>query len=197
MLDYENWKQEKLKEYLNQLHYVAPKLGLNYIPSPLLKYSYPPANLSILQNITNALYRNESFYTQVLHLMNKMNLPAPFFEDSNDQLIKLNFRNANEESSEESELETDCEEKNPNFQTTNNPPIIKRRLKSLQVGILGEVKRKKNESIRSDKETSKTLKVDDVFDTSKKSSSSKISFKINSDSTKNLNMPSTSQEVPN
>ncbi|KAI9993308.1 hypothetical protein PInf_015386 [Phytophthora infestans] len=61
---------------------LAPHLGLNYAPSPLLEYKYPKASESIVRNIANALIALPRFYTQVLHLMNKMNLPPPFEEDA-------------------------------------------------------------------------------------------------------------------
>ncbi|XP_068637308.1 U11/U12 small nuclear ribonucleoprotein 65 kDa protein [Aristolochia californica] len=57
---------------------IAPKLGVEYPFSPHLKYAYPPPDGNILTNIVNALIAVPRFYTQVLHLMNKMNIPAPF-----------------------------------------------------------------------------------------------------------------------
>ncbi|KAJ4828924.1 hypothetical protein Tsubulata_027870 [Turnera subulata] len=42
------------------------------------RYAYPPPDGNILTNIVNALIAVPRFYTQVLHLMNKMNIPAPF-----------------------------------------------------------------------------------------------------------------------
>ncbi|KAG6973265.1 hypothetical protein JG687_00000982 [Phytophthora cactorum] len=60
--------------------------SLNYAPSPLLEYKYPKATESIVRNIANGswctLIALPRFYTQVLHLMNKMNLPPPFEEDA-------------------------------------------------------------------------------------------------------------------
>ncbi|XP_013788763.1 RNA-binding protein 40-like [Limulus polyphemus] len=70
--------QSRMAKFKLQLHSVAPKLGLDYLPSPLLKYRYPPPTPTILSNICHALSAVPKFYTQVLHLMNKMNLPAPF-----------------------------------------------------------------------------------------------------------------------
>ncbi|QHN86940.1 U11/U12 small nuclear ribonucleoprotein kDa protein [Arachis hypogaea] len=43
-----------------------------------LQYAYPPPDENILTNIANALIAVPRFYTQVLHLVNKMNIPAPF-----------------------------------------------------------------------------------------------------------------------
>ncbi|GFQ75939.1 RNA-binding region-containing protein 3 [Trichonephila clavata] len=67
-----------MEEFSRHLHGVVPALGLDYLPSPLLKYKYPPPTPTIIQNISHALASVPKFYTQVLHLMNKMNLPAPF-----------------------------------------------------------------------------------------------------------------------
>ncbi|KAL4086651.1 hypothetical protein PRIC1_013820 [Phytophthora ramorum] len=61
---------------------LAPHLGLHYAPSPLLEYKYPKATEGIVRNIANALIALPRFYIQVLHLMNKMNLPPPFDEDA-------------------------------------------------------------------------------------------------------------------
>ncbi|KAG9446751.1 hypothetical protein H6P81_012879 [Aristolochia fimbriata] len=57
---------------------IAPKLGVEYPFPPHLEYAYPPPDGNILTNIVNALIAVPRFYTQVLHLMNKMNIPAPF-----------------------------------------------------------------------------------------------------------------------
>lgn len=57
---------------------IAPHLGLNFQANPSLKYLYPPPSNGILANITHALLSVPKFYFQVLHLMNKMNLPCPF-----------------------------------------------------------------------------------------------------------------------
>ncbi|XP_067845876.1 RNA-binding region-containing protein 3 [Heptranchias perlo] len=57
---------------------IAPSLGLTFPVNPCLKYLYPPPTSVILANIANAMASVPKFYVQVLHLMNKMNLPAPF-----------------------------------------------------------------------------------------------------------------------
>ena len=53
----------------NQIHYA--------LPSERLCYNYPQIDESILSNINDALWSVPAFYTQVLHLMNKMSLPCP------------------------------------------------------------------------------------------------------------------------
>ncbi|XP_027016549.1 RNA-binding region-containing protein 3 [Tachysurus fulvidraco] len=57
---------------------IAPSHGLNFQPNPTLKYLYPLPSSAILTNITHTLLSVPKFYVQVLHLMNKMNLPCPF-----------------------------------------------------------------------------------------------------------------------
>ncbi|CAG8782661.1 12204_t:CDS:2, partial [Racocetra fulgida] len=57
---------------------IASSLGFNYPPAPTLHYRYPPPTVEILYNIMNAIAAVPKLYTQVLHLMNKMNLPPPF-----------------------------------------------------------------------------------------------------------------------
>ncbi|KAL7887728.1 hypothetical protein AOLI_G00054490 [Acnodon oligacanthus] len=57
---------------------IAPTLGLKYQANPTLKYLYPPPSSAIVTNITHTLLSVPKFYVQVLHLMNKMNLPCPF-----------------------------------------------------------------------------------------------------------------------
>ncbi|XP_030624657.1 RNA-binding region-containing protein 3 [Chanos chanos] len=57
---------------------VAPNLGLKFQTNPGLKYLYPPPSSGIVTNITHTLLSVPRFYVQVLHLMNKMNLPCPF-----------------------------------------------------------------------------------------------------------------------
>lgn len=71
-------KKTGMDAFSRSVHGIAPTLGVNYLPSPLLKYRYPPPTVSVIANISHALTAVPKLYTQVLHLMNKMNLPAPF-----------------------------------------------------------------------------------------------------------------------
>nr|XP_002121929.1 RNA-binding protein 40 [Ciona intestinalis] len=57
---------------------IAPHFGIEYYTNPKLKYKYPEPNSDILLNICGALLTTPKLYTQVLHLMNKMNLFPPF-----------------------------------------------------------------------------------------------------------------------
>ncbi|XP_027838776.2 RNA-binding region-containing protein 3-like [Aphis gossypii] len=66
------------EDYLKKLNSWSAAIDLNQPPPHHLHYSYPDPNPYILSNIANALACNQKFYYQVLHLMNRMNLPAPF-----------------------------------------------------------------------------------------------------------------------
>jgi len=71
---------KSIANYESKLNAISSKLGVNHTISPTLKYLYPPPSPSIIANIANALISVPKLYTQVLHLMNKMNLPTPFGE---------------------------------------------------------------------------------------------------------------------
>lgn len=94
----------ELKKFWEHIHHIAPRLGVNYPSSPFLKYKYPPATKMIVKNIANALLRYPDFYTQVLHLMNRMNLMPPFLVSNssnesheNDDAIDLSDGSEEEE----------------------------------------------------------------------------------------------------
>ncbi|XP_071710800.1 U11/U12 small nuclear ribonucleoprotein 65 kDa protein [Rutidosis leptorrhynchoides] len=70
--------KDSKRESFPALEPIAEKLGVEYPFPPNLEYAYPPPDGNILTNILNALIAVPRFYTQVLHLMNKMNIPAPF-----------------------------------------------------------------------------------------------------------------------
>lgn len=57
---------------------VAPHFGLHFPANPGMVYKYPSPNPDILINICSALLAIPKLYTQVLHLMNRMNLVPPF-----------------------------------------------------------------------------------------------------------------------
>ncbi|CAG8642054.1 755_t:CDS:2, partial [Paraglomus occultum] len=76
--------------------------------------------IEILQNITSAIAAVPRLYTQVLHLMNKMNLPPPFgpvYENSvpellHEQILKKRKKRKRDEllSSDESEMSSEGDE---------------------------------------------------------------------------------------
>uniref|UniRef100_A0A2I2ZX50 RNA-binding region-containing protein 3 n=1 Tax=Gorilla gorilla gorilla TaxID=9595 RepID=A0A2I2ZX50_GORGO len=70
-------KEKKEFGYLTVENGITPNHGLTFLNS-CLKYMYPPPSSTILANRVNALASVPKFYVQVLHLMNKMNLPTAF-----------------------------------------------------------------------------------------------------------------------
>jgi U11/U12 small nuclear ribonucleoprotein SNRNP65 len=67
-----------LQAFLHKLNAWNSSLNFTCPPPAHLKYQYPPPTLAVLHNISCTLASVPKFYTQVLHLMNKMNLPCPF-----------------------------------------------------------------------------------------------------------------------
>ncbi|XP_078323610.1 RNA-binding region-containing protein 3-like isoform X2 [Crassostrea virginica] len=115
--------EEKADEYLSTED-TFKTWRMAYPRNPKLHYLYPPPTVSIVTNIANALASYPKFYVQVLHLMNKMNLPAPFGPvtstppipgEKEDTLILgedlLEAEEMEVTSEEESEIESDEENK--------------------------------------------------------------------------------------
>ncbi|KRX92693.1 RNA-binding protein 40 [Trichinella pseudospiralis] len=77
---------------LHQLNVVGSRLVVTWATAedrhwiPQLAYSYPPPNRLALRRIAWCLEKYPEFYTQVLHLMNKLCLPCPF-DDDDEQWI--------------------------------------------------------------------------------------------------------------
>lgn len=112
---------------------LAPNLGLNHNFPGHLHYKYPEPNVQILTNIANALATVPKFYTLVLNLMNKMHLPPPFtgvtptppLPDNNVNMQDASVDTADLHaygSSEESELESDSENKKHEIYMNNKLP---------------------------------------------------------------------------
>ncbi|GAA5810479.1 hypothetical protein MFLAVUS_003900 [Mucor flavus] len=82
--------------------------GILYPPNPHLQYFYPDPTPDILANISNAIGTVPRFYTQVLHLMNKYNMPPPFGPIDKESIPSLLKRKRDDLlASDESELEDD------------------------------------------------------------------------------------------
>ncbi|XP_076234281.1 RNA-binding region-containing protein 3 [Calliopsis andreniformis] len=82
-------KEENKRESTNRSNFQAflQKLNswtMNQVftqpPPPNIQYRYSPPTKNTLIRIAIQLLREPAFYTQVLHLMNRMNLPPPFVE---------------------------------------------------------------------------------------------------------------------
>ncbi|XP_067002848.2 RNA-binding region-containing protein 3 [Anabrus simplex] len=70
--------QKHYESFLHKLNSWNSSVSFTQPPPAHLRYQYPPPTHAILANIAHALASVPKFYTQVLHLMNKMNLPSPF-----------------------------------------------------------------------------------------------------------------------
>ncbi|XP_055314182.1 RNA-binding region-containing protein 3 isoform X2 [Sitodiplosis mosellana] len=70
--------ENDISKTLKRLYATADNLNFNQPPPPHLYYEYPKANRDIIDAICIALECVPKFYTQVLHLMNRMNLEPPF-----------------------------------------------------------------------------------------------------------------------
>ncbi|CAH1105928.1 unnamed protein product [Psylliodes chrysocephalus] len=70
--------KKSFKTFVNKLTSFNDSVGFHQPPPSHLKYLYPKTNRATINNIAHALSTIPRFYTQVLHLMNRMNLPPPF-----------------------------------------------------------------------------------------------------------------------
>uniref|UniRef100_A0A8D8PZ18 RNA-binding region-containing protein 3 n=1 Tax=Cacopsylla melanoneura TaxID=428564 RepID=A0A8D8PZ18_9HEMI len=99
--------QHKEAHYLTLLK----RLGLDKCPPNGLKYKYPEPTLYVLLNIMSALVEHKKFYTQVLHLMNKMNLPCPFKQQYERlELVNRLFLHKHSSGFSETQLEASLDE---------------------------------------------------------------------------------------
>ncbi|XP_023024714.2 RNA-binding region-containing protein 3 [Leptinotarsa decemlineata] len=115
--------KKSFKTFINKLTSFNESVGFHQPPPSHLKYLYPKPNRATINNIAHALATVPRFYTQVLHLMNRMNLPPPFAVEqppvrtitpSQHPVMKQSLKSSSlpeedkkPESSSESELESD------------------------------------------------------------------------------------------
>lgn len=98
------------KTFLNKLNSWNHSVAFNQPPPPHLKYLYPKPNRATISNIGHALATVPKFYTQVLHLMNRMNLPPPFSNIPDPPPEPAQTSEPPKESTSESEYESDPDE---------------------------------------------------------------------------------------
>ncbi|CAG9864493.1 unnamed protein product [Phyllotreta striolata] len=115
--------KKSFKTFVNKLTSFNDNVGFHQPPPSHLKYLYPKANRATINNIAHALLTIPRFYTQVLHLMNRMNLPPPFaveqppvrtINPAQHPVVEASAAKPPEgnspKSSSESELESDTED---------------------------------------------------------------------------------------
>ncbi|XP_071792755.1 RNA-binding region-containing protein 3-like [Asterias amurensis] len=184
--------QEEMKGLHQRLMGLSSNHGFDVPLNPTVRYRYPAPTVNILTNIINTLASAPKFYTQVLHLMNKMSLPAPFGPvtptpplaedtvlqpsiDSNRSVMAMDVSSS---SDEESEIESDPEERE---KTEEVRASLKRPLKTKP---LQQPKRHKLQSIAPPKnpqtgpQTSQPAKAVNVFEQPLMAVSKRIEFKI-------------------
>ncbi|XP_011876451.1 PREDICTED: RNA-binding protein 40 [Vollenhovia emeryi] len=118
----ETVSQSHVQAFLRRLNSWTMSHEFSQPPPPNLRYKYLTPTRSTLTRIAVQLLTQPAFYTQVLHLMNKMNLPPPFEElevefpmlrevYDMEKYKDIFHERANEEETEEeeSELESDGE----------------------------------------------------------------------------------------
>lgn len=82
-----------IKQFLKVLNAWNPSIDFYQAPPVHLKYKYPDINPEIAVNIIHALFSHKPFYTQTVHLMNKMCLDIPFLENTKSmEFFKETYR---------------------------------------------------------------------------------------------------------
>jgi len=195
----ETHEKEGRRKIVERINAMAPKWNLEYPLDPQLQYVYPAPTIAILTNIANAMAAVPKFYVQVLHLMNKMNLPAPFGLQTltppipdglppplPPETVKppepdvLDREDMELSSSEESEIESDTE----NVRKVSETESVKRprkrehhsRRKKLRLQIQMQAQMQAITGIMP-KQAATTQNVEDVFDQPHPAAAKKIEIK--------------------
>lgn len=190
--------QQQINKYVQKLYALEGDLGFQQPPPPYLKYNYPPIDKDIMDNICISLLSNKRFYTQVLHLMNRMNLEPPFGErkgkvkppgkpksvSTQTEILSSDKpeqqQNKNEEESELETSEDDVSHKNIaavptqlKRKVTTNEEQYKKKARQ----VLQNLQKLSKEQLKKTSTTNLSLK--EIFDKSTTSAStSKIEFQI-------------------
>ncbi|XP_044766779.1 RNA-binding region-containing protein 3 [Coccinella septempunctata] len=120
----DNFQKKCFKNFIVKMHSFNHSVGFHQPPPPHLRYEYPKANRPTVNNIAHVLATVPKFYVQVLHLMNRMNLPPPFVIENpplkhmkppvnvvQPKPVPVTQPDVENKSSSESEIESDGETK--------------------------------------------------------------------------------------
>lgn len=178
-----------ISKFVKKLYATCDELQFDQPPPPYLKYSYPSINSDILDSISIALMSNSRFYTQVLHLMNRMNLDPPFgpkkIESKEDgevtplrsgcevgtQTDPMRFS-----SDEESELESDTEKRPSKSRKRKLPDkekLYRNKVKKI-LHVTALTKKQSNQNLNQQKEKN----LESVFEGKKPLVSQKIALNV-------------------
>ncbi|XP_055534063.1 uncharacterized protein LOC129723709 [Wyeomyia smithii] len=144
-VDVQKQSTQKVSDFVKALLAVHP-VDFSQPPPPYLRYRYPRPTREIIDSICVALESVPKFYTQVLHLMNRMNLPPPFTSQNLQRSQQLEANTKKDASQQtdltmmsdsrladgESELESD-EETAPKMPSKHRLGLIKNRFKPYEV----------------------------------------------------------------
>lgn len=135
----DNIQKKCFKDFIVKMYSYNHSVGFHQPPPPHLRYEYPKANRPTINNIAHVLATVPKFYIQVLHLMNRMNLPPPFVIENppvkhikpqvNLKPVPIPQPDAKNASSSESELESDGETKTKDIIPQKQPTAIKKGIK--------------------------------------------------------------------
>lgn len=175
--------------FINKLNAWNSSVSFNQPPPPHLKYIYPKPNRATINNIAHALSSVPKFYTQVLHLMNKMNLPPPFSNVPDPPRLGQRTQQIqgkqnevpqelakSREGSSESEIESEPD-------TVNSQEIIPSKRKLPQKKAVKRPKFIKPPVIQPN--TSGKMELKDVFEKVDMQSHKKIEVKVSGESLEN------------
>lgn len=169
----ETINKSHVQAFLRKLNNWTMSQEFSQSPPPNIRYKYLTPTRSTLTRIAIQLLTQPAFYTQVLHLMNKMNLPPPFeeleaefpmFRDvyNMEKYKDIFHKRVNEEEmeEEESELESDGED---NARPLEVIPVKRKRPQSTKrLKIPKFVNPAKN--IATPSSSQKVLKPEDMFE---------------------------------
>ncbi|KAF6207357.1 hypothetical protein GE061_018598 [Apolygus lucorum] len=184
----ETTSQRKIVEaYLKKLNSWTYDLDFNQPPPVHIRYQYPPPSTQVLRNICRALAKVPKLYTQVLHLMNKMNLPCPFSNNFyvESDLVGEDFEEPEpvvNSSTEESEIESDAD-------VLRTPRVSISSKKRTLVKKIKVNKFVKSKTAVGDRQA---VKPEEVFETRQVQVPKKIELKVSTE----FNMSADNQKVP-
>lgn len=168
------------EDYLKKLNSWSAAIDLNQPPPHHLHYSYPDPNPHILSNIANALACNQKFYYQVLHLMNRMNLPAPFEPVIGCPLNKfMKIETADKyTTTDETDPELSESEMESNDESDHN---VEPKLSVLKKKIYKVIKPKRLKNIATTASKKAKVELANVFDTVECDIPKKIEVKVSAE----------------
>lgn len=193
-----NTEKERKRQVTERINSLSSAWNFEYPFSPKLQYMYPAPTITILMNIASALATVPKFYVQVLHLMNKMNLPSPFGLPTcmppvpddlppplpPDQVAPPQPTEDMEySSSEESEIESENEAKKPKVSAKrlHRPSKKKSIKKKLKLQLQMDAQMQAIAGIMP-RPSTVTQNPTDVFDQTEHVAPKKIEFKLAGDS---------------